>query len=264
MKRDIRSTAPSLPVALKKLLCASAIGALGAFAPAHAGVITFEDVQNIVTDQLNAGDTAYNTGDAFMSDNYRLEVRNSATAEPDEWGGVGARIDSENAFACLITSCPVGADGNYYAGLNDGRLSIFNTTGSQTFKFEGLDFGFVAPVGGLPNFSYGRLILSGTIAAGGSIVAGADFAGQNSAGRFVFDRFDVDAAFRSAVLSSLTISACLFDGNGDCISERAFTQNQAQFGIDNVRLADVPEPGSIALLLLGMAGLTATSRRRAK
>jgi hypothetical protein len=264
MKRDIRSNAPSLPVVLKKLLCASAIGALGAFAPAHAGVVTFDNVQNIVSAQLNAGDTAYNTGDAFMSNNYRLVANNSATAESDEWGGVGALIDSDNVFACLIASCPVGADGTYYGGLNDGTLSIFNTTGSQTFKLKGLDFGFIGPVGGLPDFSYGRLILTGTTAGGATITTGADFAGQDNAGRFVFDLFGLDAAFASTTLSSLTISACLFDGSGDCISDRAFTQNQAQFGIDNLRLAEVPEPGSIALLLLGMAGLTATSRRRAK
>ncbi len=266
MKHDTQASArTSMPAVLKKLLCASAVSALCALAPAQAAVLTFDAVQNIVTPQLNAGDTAYNTGDAFMEAGFTLRANNSATAEPGEVGLVGALVDSDNAFACFITSCPAGNGSNYYAGLNDGMLNISFAGAVNGFKLKGLDYGFVAPSGGLPNFSYGQLVLTGTTLTGSTISVASAFPGQNAAGRFMLDNFMVDAAFGATALTSLTINACLFDGAGDCLSgDRFFTQNQAQFALDNLRLNVVPEPGSVALLLLGVAGLGAASRRRAK
>ena len=64
---------------LKKLLCASLVSALGAVAaPASAGMVTFDNVRNVVSPQLNAGDTAYNTGDAFTEAGERLLARDQA------------------------------------------------------------------------------------------------------------------------------------------------------------------------------------------
>ncbi len=40
------------------------------------------------------------------------------------------------------------------------------------------------------------------------------------------------------------------------------TQNQAQFALDDLNLTEVPEPASVALMLLGLAGLGSVSRRR--
>lgn len=247
---------------LKKLLCASLIGALGALAvPASAGVVTFDNVRNIVSPQLGAGDSAYNTNDAFTEAGYTLRVRNSASADPDEVGLVGALVDSNNAFACFITSCPVGNGSTYFAGLNDGVLSL-SYAGAAGFRIGGLSYAFVAPSAGLPNASYGQLVLTGTTTTGSTISTAADFPGQDAAGRFTFDQFMVDPAFGGTTLVNLSINACLFDGNGGCFSERDFTMNQAQFGLDNLNLTVIPEPTSVALMLFGLAGLGAASRRR--
>ncbi|QYF92679.1 NF038120 family PEP-CTERM protein [Massilia sp. PAMC28688] len=248
---------------LKNLLCASVLGACGVLAaPAQAALLTFDAAQNVVTPVLNAGDTAYNTGDAFTEGLFTLQVLNNPTAAADEYGAVGAMIDSDNAMACTLTACPVGNGSVYFGGLNDGWLNI-TIAGAAGFRVAGLDYAFIAPLAGLQDFSYGRLMLTGTTADGSIITTGADFPGQNLDGRFVFDAFMVDSAFRSTTLTSLAIGACLFDGNGDCVFERELVQNQAQFAIDDLNLNVIPEPSSYALMLLGIAGLAAFSRRRA-
>jgi hypothetical protein len=266
MKRQTHSAARTAAAGIvKKLLCAPLIGALGAIAaPAQAAVITFDAAQNVVTQALNAGDTAYNTGDAFTEAGFTLQVNNNPSAEPDEYGLVGALVDSNDALACVIAACPVGNGSVYFAGLNDGSLNITNSGGLK-FRVAGLHYGFIAPVFGLPNFSYGRLMLTGTTEAGATISAGGDFPGQDVDGNFTFDQFMLDPAFRNTTLTSLSINACLFDGTGDCVSARALTQNQAQFAIDELDLSTaIPEPASVALMLLGMLGLTTVSRRRAR
>jgi PEP-CTERM motif len=262
MTRPTNPAVNSTPGVLKKLLCASLIGAVGAIAaPASAGVVTFDNVRNITTPQLNAGDTAYNTGDAFTEAGLTMRVTNSAGADADEYGLVGALVDSDNAFACFITSCPVGNGSTYFAGLNDGILNL-NYAGAAGFRIGGLSYAFVAPTGGLANGSYGQLVLTGTTASGSTMSVASDFPGQNAAGSFTFDQFLIDRAFRGTTFTSLSINACLFDENGVCSSERDFTQNQAQFALDNLNFSVVPEPTSVALMLAGLAGIGSMTRRR--
>ncbi|NNG23785.1 PEP-CTERM sorting domain-containing protein [Massilia sp. ML15P13] len=197
-----------------------------------------------------------------MDQHFLLQVQSSSTADAGEVGFVGAQIQSNNDFACLITACPADGDGAYYAGLNDGSVRITSTLANSWFRLQGLSFAFVAPVQGLVNFSYGRLILSGTTSANDKITNSFDFPGQNASGAFVFSDLAVDNAFSSAVLTSLTINACLFDGDV-CQTDHQLTQNQAQFAVDNINLAEVPEPATIGLMLMGVAGLTAARRRKA-
>lgn len=267
MKRELRPAARTfaVPATLKPLLCAAVVSALGALAPAQAEVITFDSVTNIVSGTLQAGDTAYNTGDAFTQGGYQFRANNSATADPSDYGLVGALVDSDNAYACLITGCPNGTGSTYYAGLNDGSLTVTGA-GPLGFTVTGLKYAFMAPLDGLADFSYGRLLLTGITSTGASLSTGGDFAGQGANNRFDFADFLFDAGFASTAFTSLTISACLFNSAGACVDVHELTRNQAQFAIDdlvlNAAAAAVPEPGSIALLLMGMAGLGAATRRR--
>lgn len=248
---------------LKNLLCASVLGAFGVMAaPAQAALLTFDAAQNVVTPVLNAGDTAYNTGDAFTEGLFTLQVRNNPTAAADDYGLVGAMIDGSNPNACTLIACPAGNGSVYFGGLNDGWLNI-TISGAAGFRVDGLDYAFIAPLGGLLDFSYGRLMLTGTDTNGNVITTAADMPGQNADGRFVFDAFMVDSAFRNTTLVNLAIGACLFDGAGECVFQRDVVQNQAQFAIDDLDLNVIPEPSSYALMLLGFAGLAAFSRRRA-
>ncbi|MBW8894438.1 MAG: PEP-CTERM sorting domain-containing protein [Burkholderiales bacterium] len=49
----------------------------------------------------------------------------------------------------------------------------------------------------------------------------------------------------------------LYDGNGGCVNP---AENQAQFAVDNIGY--LPEPGSVALVGVSLAGLLAAKRRR--
>lgn len=253
----------AIPAAFKKLLCASVLGAFGVIAaPANAALLTFDAAQNVVTPTLAAGDTAYNTGDQFKEGLFTVQTNNNPTVDPSEYGSVGAMVDSNNALGCRLIACPAGTGSTYFAGLNDGWLNI-TISGAAGFRVDGLQYAFVAPLANMDNMGYGRLLLSGTAVDGSVITTAADFAGQNNAGLFMFDTFAVESAFRNTTLTNLAIGACLFTGTGDCVFDRDTVMNQAQFAIDNVDLAVIPEPGSIALMMLGFAGLAAFSRRRA-
>ncbi len=108
-----RSTNPAVntasTVVLKKLLCASVLGALGLMAgAAQAATVTFDGIMNVVTPQLAAGDTAYNTGDAFTANGFTFRTNNGPGVDASESGGVGAIFNAANPTNCTIVECPVG------------------------------------------------------------------------------------------------------------------------------------------------------------
>ncbi|MET0855671.1 MAG: NF038120 family PEP-CTERM protein [Telluria sp.] len=246
------------PAILKHLLCAAVAGAL-CFGAARAGTpgrIDFESVSNVVSPTLAAGDTAYNSNDAFRQAGYTLYVRNSASAAADDYGLVGALINGADPFGCLLAACPA-SNSTYFAGLNDGALELFRDD-HLAFTVDGLRFAFI----GAPEAAFGRLALTGTLADGGTLSVSNEFPGQVD-GVFQFDQF-VLGAFSSAVLTSLRIDACLYDGGGGCVFDHMTTQNQAQFAIDNVQLTAVPEPAALTMLLFGLAGITLAARRRGR
>jgi hypothetical protein len=260
-----RATLCAQPKKILKGMLLAALASMAMLGSAHAQTketLTFESVQNVVTPVLAAGDTAYNTGDAFREAGFTARVLNPAGVDPTEVSLLGALIDGSNPFACSITSCPSGNSSIYFAGLNDGSLNLSRDDG-LTFMIDGLSFAFVAPVAGTAGGSYGQLHLTGTLAGGGTATFSNDFpAGQDAMGNFLFDDFLL-GSFSSNAFTSLSINACLFDGTGGCSFDHFnLTQNQAQFAIDNVQLGVVPEPAPVALMLLGLAGITLVARRR--
>jgi hypothetical protein len=239
---------------------AALLGAAGAQA-ADPATIDFASVTNVVTPALGAGDTAYNSNDAFRQAGFTLQVRNSATAAADDYGLVGALVDGADPFGCYTAACPAGNGSTYFAGLNDGALN-FSRDDHLAFTVDALQFAFIGPVGGLPNLVFGQLALTGTLAGGGTVTVRNDFPGQDGAGAFRFDQFLL-GGFSANALTGLRIDACLYDSNGACSFDHLVTQNQAQFAIDNVQLSLVPEPAALTMLLAGLAGLALASRRRA-
>jgi hypothetical protein len=246
---------------LTKIAAALAGTLLLATAHAEPTSIDFESVTNVVTPALAAGDTAYNTDDAFRQAGFTLQVRNNATAAADDYGLVGALVDGADPFGCYITACPTGNASTWFAGLNDGALDL-SRDDHLAFTVDGLQFAFIGPVGGLPNLAFGQLALTGTLAGGGTVTVRNDFPGQGSAGSFRFDQFLL-GGFGANALTRLRIDACLYDANGGCSFDHLTTQNQAQFAIDNVQLSLVPEPAALTMLMVGLAALALTARRRA-
>lgn len=258
-----RSTAPRpRPRTLGAALLAS-LAALAAPA-AQADIINFSATQNIVSARLNAGDSTYNGGDAFRQDSYRFDVQDGPVARAAGLNGLaGALVDGANPFNCTILACPAGNQSKYFAGLNDGALLVTRDYGAS-FRLDGLDFGFIAPVGGLADGNYGQLRLSAVASDGSVISAAMDFAGQDAAGQFQFRNWIAGSAFAGRSLRSLSIDACLYTDGGDCINSEADPAgNQAQYALDNLGVTAVPLPATPALLLLGLAGMGWVRRRRA-
>lgn len=177
-------------------------------------------------------------------------------------GSTGVITNSNDASACDIASCPVGGNGNYLGILNDGALTIaLDGTLGVGFTLDRLKFAFFAPFP-LVDGSYGQLQLNGTDWSGHAITRSFALPGQDGHGNFMFDSAQLDAAFTSTVLTSITINACVNGDNG-CTNSLDFPAlNQAQFALDDIGVNVVPEPASALLFMLGLGALGMTARRR--
>lgn len=232
---------------------AAAVALLGS-TPAMASLLNFD------TPALSGG--MYLGDDTFGHNGYTLQAIDNHAGTS---GAVGLIANGNDPTTCWLGGCPTNDKSQFYLGLGDGSVTVTRTSGLN-FSLRGLDYGFVAPVGGQPNFSYGQLQLTGLLANGSMIDLALDFPGTDSNGDPLFDKALLTDAFRQAELKSLTIRACLFDSIGGCsvaadISDPSIYQ--AQFAIDNLSLAEVPEPGSLALVGLGMGALLARRRKSA-
>jgi hypothetical protein len=231
---------------------ATALALLGT-APAMAAVVNFESL---------APDAIYVGGDTLAESGFTLQ---SVDNHGGTSGATGLLVNGMDPTSCWLGGCPTNNTSHFFLGLNDGGVTVTKTDGGL-FSLRSLDYGFVAPFGGLPNFSYGQLMLTGNLANGTTVGMSLDFPGMDASGNPLFDTATLPTAFGHTQLTGLTIRACLFDGNGGCTVAQDWSDPsiyQAQFAIDNVALAEVPEPGSLALIGLGMGALALRRRKAA-
>ncbi len=249
----ISCVAQARPGLNKLVLGVAAALALLGTAPAMATVVNFESL---------SPDAIYGGGDTLLDAGYTLRAVDNHGGLS---GAVGLVANGMDPTTCWLGGCPTNNTSHYYVGLNDGGVTFKKSDGGF-FSLQSLDYGFVAPFGGLPNFSYGRLMLSGHLANGGVIDTTFDFPGMDDSGNPLFDTATLGSVFANSTLNSLTIRACLFDGAGGCTVAQDWSDPsiyQAQFAIDNVNLTTVPEPGSLALLGLGVSALALRRRKAA-
>jgi hypothetical protein len=231
---------------------AAALALLGT-APAMATVVNFESL---------APDAMVGGGDTLSEGGYTLQASDNHGGLS---GAVGLLVNGMDPTSCWLGGCPTNNTCHFFLGLIDGGFTVAKDDGGL-FSLRSFDFGFVAPTGGLANFSYGQLMVTGNLANGSTVGIAFDFPGTDGSGNPLFDTATLPTAFGYTQLTGLSIRACLFDGNGGCTVAQDWSDPsiyQAQFAIDNIALAEVPEPGSLALVGLGMSALLLRRRKAA-
>jgi len=228
---------------------AAVIGALALLgsAPVMADTIDFDALDS----------NTFNGLDTFDAGDYHFAVIDSPVAGPSGTGFAGAIGNGNDPYLCAIAACPSGNSSMFYLGVNDGSVNI-SRGDSKAFKLGALDYAFLAPVDNLPGYSYGALTVTATTVGGSTVTYAFDFPAL-AGGSSPFLTADLSSKFGSTAYSNVTISSCIFTDDG-CVNP---FDNKAQFAIDNLTLAPVPEPQTYAMLGLGLAAISLVSRRRA-
>lgn len=228
---------------IAKMFGTAAVAATLCAAPAaQAGVLNFEGyADNFVQD-----------GSPVSVGKYLVETAG---------GGFGLIGNNDSCLGGGV-ACPVNNATTYFISADDSYSFVEMVDGSK-FKISSLDASFV----GFDNQSYpagvaGLLLVSAWNYATGQVGATLQLALAGPAnGAFNFATYNMAALGGGAMFDYVRLLAYACDTSGSCNR----TTNQAQFALDNVNTidaSDVPEPGSFALLGLGLFGIGAVARRR--
>ncbi|MEN9659022.1 MAG: hypothetical protein RL571_2487 [Pseudomonadota bacterium] len=219
---------------LKMALLAAAMGL--ALPAAQASLINFDTLKGDI----------FEGGELFNADpQFSFKVLGNGLA--------GAIATSST---CAVLDCPASNNTPYFLGLNDGGLSISNQYG---FKLSSFSSSFASPISISTPFTVANLIVYGTGLGGETFSDSFTLPGQNSNGKWSFSDFKYTASNR--VLKEISFAACLTTTAGECVP---FSNNQAQFGLDNINVTAVPEPAEWLLMAMGLASISMLIRRRNK
>jgi hypothetical protein len=156
-------------------------------------------------------------------------------------GGTAFVGPTEGNFTIVSTAgaaiYSLGPSNGIYTGVGDGAGWTITATDGGAFTFAGLDTSAV----GYP--SRVDIVLTGTPEDGGAAIV-ADIAAVGTA--------ILPDSLASVTLSSLTISGFGYDDGGFIMTS----------GFANVTVSEVPEPVSMAVLAIGLAGIGLVRRRR--
>lgn len=246
MIRKSHAALPSLGNTLTRFLGAAlCAGALAA--PAQAGTIGF-DIGYAYP---------FGNGDTYTESGYKLSFGTYLPSDPGT--AVGMIFDGTDPTGCYDMACPTGNPGQYFGAINDSIVWLTSETNGARFNIKSFDASFIGLNANLATYPAlaGLLRIQGWLADGSWVSQDFALDGPGATG-FTFGSYIVPDAFSSLDF----VEAALFGftcSTSECV---AFETNRGQFGLDNLELADVPEPASALLFGLGLAGLVAGARRR--
>jgi len=243
-----RKSHSALPLAssLTKL-AATLIGAAAIAAPAHAGTISFESADPSAI--YGSGDTYYESGYKLTFEAFDFTAAGSA---------VGSIVDSNDPGTCMNTSCPNNGS-LFYGAFNDSIVILNSATNGAQFQLKSIDASFIGAGAVLEDFPIvsGYLRMLGVFANNSYVTIDIPLYGPDNNG-FSFDSWTMSPAVAAMNFVQLEMFGFVCSE----VTCSAFSSNEAQFAIDNIVLAEVPEPATAAIFGLGLMGLIGGARRR--
>lgn len=248
MIRNPKMSLPSLTAPLAKF-AGAVLAATALAAPAQAGTIGFNADYSMPI--LH--------GDTWVENGYKL-VFDAYNSNADGNTAVGSIIDGSDPWPCVGMACPIGGDGTYYGAFNDSVVWLSSATSGAQFQIKSIDASFIGAfpnLGDYPAIS-GLLRMQAFRADSSYELIDLPLFGPGANG-FQFDTYTLLEPWSSMNFVEIAMFGMVCNTAGSC---SAFNSNQGQFAIDNIVLAEVPEPASAAIFGLGLMGLAARARRR--
>lgn len=175
---------------------------------------------------------------------------------------VGSLVNgAELAATCAAVVCPTNNGSTFFASLDDSVLYLAEASDAGVpFMLGGFKASFLGNgIDAVPaTGAAGVLRVLGVLADGsGTSIEDFELAPATLEGALSFSSYA--SAFASTPLVAAIFFAFRCDPLGQCTD--AFTDNKAQFAIDDIEVSAVPEPAGWAMAALGLVALCLARRR---